>query len=378
MAQVVDYYTATAGGNSCMYYYQYPDKSSTATRIYTGTVIGFAANYVERGTNGMYPMSNPPGWIDWYHVQNVKAVYRTVADPCTAPTKLMLNTEEKTLAIIGGDGGDLNAWTGFGISCRERAINSTLWGEWSEDTVAADRSVSVSVDSGMVRQFRVRTLGEAGADYYSDYVVCETLLNGNTAAGTPVVLFPLSGMETTAPVPVLKIDCPPEPDGDNMTLQRSLNGGAWTDAASLKGDGGVVYDPLPVEEGTHTVRYRLMDANGETSGEDSISFVRTSKSWARSIRTGDVIATREISFVKDILELLERVNSVRAFYGMSAIILPGTPGRVGDWQSQLEAMQNAVNECRTAMALPDESFDSPSAWPQAAQINQLRTILENT
>ena len=39
MAQIVDYYSATAGGSSAMYYYQYADNTSTATRIYTGTPI---------------------------------------------------------------------------------------------------------------------------------------------------------------------------------------------------------------------------------------------------------------------------------------------------------------------------------------------------
>ena len=62
----------------------------------------------------------------------------------------------------------------------------------------------------------------------------------------------------------------------------------------------------------------------------------------------------------------------------NAVILPGVPGRIVDWQSQLAAMQNAVNECRTAIGLSDAGFDPPGAWPQASQINQLRTAIENT
>lgn len=378
MAQVIKSYRAKAGGSSAMYYYRYADNTSAATRIYTGEVIYLHKDYADRITSGMYLMTDPSGWIPWYHVQDIEPVYMTVTDACTPPDQVTLDTEIKTLAITGGAGGDLNAWTGFGVSYRERAINSTVWGEWSVDTVVNGRSISVSVGSGMVRQYRARTLGEAGADYYSSYVVCETLLNGNTAAGTPVVLLPVSGMETASASAVVRIDCPAEPDGDSMTLQRSLDGGEWTDAASLTGEGGLVDDCLALEEGTHTVRYRLMDINGETGGEDSITLTRASKAWGRNISTGDVIANREISFVKDIQELMDRVNSLRAFYGMAAAALPGVPGRIGDWQRQLAAMQNAVNECRTALNLADAGFAEACAWPEAAQINLLRATIENT
>ena len=378
MAKVIDRYSAAAGGSSCMYYYQYADNTSKATRIYTGEAIYLDKNYGERITNSMYLMVDPSGWIPWYYVRDIKPVYRTVTDACTMPSKVTLDAAAKTLSITGGEGGDLNEMTGFGISFRERAISSTAWSEWSSDAVITSRSVSVSVGSGMVRQYRARTLGEAGAAYYSDYVVCETLLNGNTAAGTPVVLAPVSGMETTTATPVVKIDCPPEQDGDDMILQRSLNGGAWTDAATLNGEGGVVYDVLAVPEGMHTVRYRLMDSNGETGGEDSILFHRVSKIWRRMIGTGSVIANPEISFVRDIHELHDRVNSVLAFYGRGAVALPGVPGRLADWRSQLDVMQQAVAECRQSMGLSDVGFWPAQAWPNAAQINLLRTTLENT
>ena len=377
MAQVIERYRATAGGNSCMYYYRYADNTSAATRIYTGEVIYLHADYQNRITNGMYLMVSPSGWIPWYHVQNVEAVYVTVTDKCTPPSKVTLNAANKTLLITGGGGGDLNAFSGFGVSWRERAVSSTAWNEWSADSIVTGRTVNISAGSGMVRQYRVRTCGEAGSAYYSAYTLCDQMLNGNTAAGTPVVILPLSGMETGSAAVSVRIDCPAEPDGDAMTLQRSLDSGAWTKAASLSGAGGTVYDRVAISEGAHTLRYRLMDAGGEVGGEDSIGFVRTAPKWARTINQGDVIANGEISFVNDIRELHERVNSLRAFYGAGALELPGTPGRIGDWQRQLSAMQQGVNDCRLAMGLQAVSF-SADAWPRAEQINLLRTTIENT
>lgn len=378
MAQVLKRYHANAGGSSTMYYYEYADNTSQATRIRSGEGFYLHKNYVSRETNGMYLMVEPSGWIYHYHVQNITPVYEITTDACTAPSAVTLDTASKVLNITGGSGGDLNNWTGFGVSHRDRAINSATWGAWSGDTVVTSRSISVSVSSGMVRQYRVRTLGDAGSDYYSSYVVCETLLNGNTAAGTPTILLPLSGMETCADRVAFRIECPPEPDGDNMTLQRSMDGGGWVSAASLSGTGGMVCDEVTLAQGSHTVRYRLMDANGETGGEDSITFRLGGLEWQRTISTGDVIANRQISFVADLHEMMERINQLRAFYGLQPAVLPGTAGRVAHWQMQLSAMQTALDECRTATGRSAYGFEQASGWPSAQQINQLRTAIANT
>jgi len=378
MAQVVDGYSAIASGSSTMYYYTHADNTSPATRIYTGEPIYLEPDYLENMVGTMYRMKVPDGWIHWYHVDQIAPVYRTVTDPCTPPASVDMDPKAKTLTITGGGGGDLNSWTGFGVSHRDRAINSAAWGDWSPDTVVSSRSVSISADSGMVRQYRVRTLGEAGSAYYSDYTVCETLLNGNTAAGTPVILLPVSGMDTCAAIAVVKIECPAEPDGDAMTLQRSMDGGAWTNVASLTGQGGMAYDTLALPVGSHTVNYRLMDSNGETGGEDSITLTRSPLVWRRAINAGDIIANREISFVADINELLGYVNKLRAFYGKGQIALPGTPGYLADWHKQIYAMQNAVDDCRWSTGREAYGFELPTGWPSAYRINQLRTAIENT
>ena len=378
MAQVIDKYHAVAVGSSTMYYYSHPDTSSEATRIYSGEGFYLHRDYFERETNGMYLMVEPSGWIQFYYVDEIEPHYTTVTDPCTAPSSVSLNTQTKQLTITGGDGGDLNKWTGFGLSHRDRPINSTVWGAWSGDTVVTARIVPVDVDSGMVHQYRARTLGSAGSSYYSDYTVCETLLNGNTAAGTPVILLPVSGLDTCAGQAVVKIECPAEPDGDAMVLQRSVDGGAWTEAASLGSAGGTVYDPLSITAGGHTVSYRLVDSNGEAGGTDSITFTRSPLAWRRAIHQGDIIANRQISFVADINELLACVNKLLAFYGKPPMALPGVPGGLADWQKQLLAMQNAVDSCRAATNRAAWGFQALSGWPQASAINQLREAIQNT
>lgn len=378
MAQVLSHYAATVGGNSCMYYYAEAKNTSDATRIYTGTAVTLPVDYEARLTNRLYPTIDPGGWIYAVYFRNITPVYVTVTDPCTPPSALVLDAQNKTLSISGGAGGDLNAWTGFGVCWRERRISSDAWGAWSTETVVQNRTVQVEVNSGMVRQFRVRTRGAAGSGYFSPYTVCGTLLNGNTAAGVPLVLLPVSGAVTCAPVPVIKVECPPDADGDAMTLERSMDGGAWQTAAELPGSGGVICDAVAAAQGTHTVRYRLVDANGDGGEADSVSFTRAARPWKRTIHPGDIIANREISFVADILEMQERINLILAFYGMNEMVLPGKPGVIADWAAQLSAMQNAVDECRVLTGRAAYGFAAASAWPHAQEINRLREAIETT
>lgn len=376
MAQVIDCYSAKAGGSSTMYYYRYPDNTSEATRIYTGEMVYLSASYLQGMTGSMYPMVDPWGWIPWYHVQDIQPVYRTVTDACTAPENVSI--QNGILTIEGGNGGDLNALTGFGVSYRERAISSVSWGEWSMDTAVAERSIPVSASTGTVRQYRVRTLGEAGTGFYSEYTVCETLITGNAPAGTPVILLPLSGMDTYASVCAVRIMCPAEADGDTMTLQRSLDGGAWTDVASVSGSGGTVFDVCTPEIGPHVLRYRLLDANGVSGGEDSISFVRNGLFWYRPVSAGDIIANPQISFLSDLYQMYGCVVRLCAFYGRPQIVLPGTPGHVADWHKQLLAMQEAVDGCRRVTGREPYGFERPAGWPSAYRITQLREAIQNT
>lgn len=359
-----------------MYYWPSADANSGGTRIYSGTAIRLAADYASTGSNGRYHMISPSGWINWTYVQDINAVYKTVTDKCTAPTSLSI--ANKVMTITGGGGGDLNTFTAFGVSWRERGINASSFGSWSADEDVSTRSVNVTANSGYVRQYRVRTKGSAGSSYYSDYVICETLVNGNTAADTPTVMLPISGLATPGTSAVLKIYCPAEADGDTMTLYRNLDNAGWNAIQQLTAAGGYAFDLLSLRAGTHTIQYKLADANGEEGGVDSITIICDGASWGREINSGDVIANKEISFVADINEMLEKLNQQRAFYGLPEMTLPGTVGRVGDWKSQLAAMQNGVDEYRAALGRAGYGFEEASGWPNAAQINQLRkAILDN-
>ena len=379
MAQVIVNYSATVsiGGGSNAYVYSQPDNNTTVGFYSNGDQIMLYADYASTAQNGRYHVgSTPGGWMSYMYISNIRANYQTVADPCTAPSTVTLNTATKVLTITGGAGGDLNTLAGFGVSWRDRTIGSDTWGAWSADQVSTARTVTVTAPAGKERQFRVRTRGSAGETYFSAYVQCATLLVGNTAPGTPAVTYPANNATTLSLTPAVVVTCPAEPEGDAMTLKRQVDGGSWQTVASVPGAGGVVRDRLPtLSAGTHTIRYTLTDTYGLESGAASVTLMASPPAWSRAIVTGSVIANQSISHRADILELRTAVNAQRAYYGLATMTLPGTVGNFSDWRPQMLALQTAIGSAFAVAGVAAPNWASVPGWPTAAVIQQIRSAV---
>lgn len=370
MARVVSYYRAEAQGGATFYAYAQPDDTSSAVRIYRGDLVTLPADYLSQEENSMWPTLIPGGWMFYYNVGNIEAVYEYLPDRCTPPD--FVGLFGTTLYIYGGAGSEDNAWHGWEVSWRERAVNEAAWGPWGNETIVLTNESQVEVTPGKVRQFRVRTRGMAGVAYFSDFVVCPTLLNGNTAAGTPTVELPVPGMSCRLHSPWVRVICPPDPDNDPMRLMRSVDGASWTLAANLEGQGGIVIDRLPwLDEGEHAVEYRLYDVNNLGSPVDRAGFTVEPSQWTRDIAPGDVISNDQFSHQADLKELLTAVNGMRAFYGLSEVSLPGTVGRFCDWKAQMETLLQAADEVYQLFEQPQTLPEVPS-YPAANIINTLR------
>lgn len=377
MAQVIDYYRAVAspGGNPNIYIFAKADPSSTKYRkLVKGDGVLLGLNYWETESNGMVRIRSPEaGWMYRHNLSDIQPIYKTVTDGCTPPSSVTLDTDARVLRITGGAGGDLNTLEGWGVSHRERNVGGTEWGVWSGDAVSAIAEVSVTVNAGKVRQFRVRTRGSAGSGYYSSYVECVTLLSGNTPTGTPKAELPGENATTASATPVMKINCPADSEGDALTLMRRIDNGGWTSAAGLTGAGGVVYDRLPaLAGGRHTIHYKLVDANGAESAEDGTVLTVVAMRWGRAISTGAVIANAAISHQSEIKDMLKAVNQQRAFYGLPEMKLPGAIGRFADWKAQMEVMQSAIAEAYAHAGQGAPAWTAVPGCPAAAVINEIR------
>lgn len=372
MAQVINSYSATMSQTG--YIYSSPDENSSKTKYEAGTALTLPANYASRETNGFYPVNAPSGWIYFYILGNIKPNYTTTTDACTPPNSITLSGN--TLTITGGNGGDLNTFTGYGISWRDKPIGGN-YGSWTFDVVVNSNNTTVtygvSVPSGCVREFRVRTLGSAGASYYSGYVTCPTTLTGNTAPYAPDIVSPTNGKTTYSGTPVVKVNCPADPEGNTMTLYRKIDSGSWASVGTLAS--GTKLDTLPLlSDGSHTIYYKLADSHGLESGTVSVTFTKTALTWTRPIATGTVISNEKVSHKADINQMLTVLNAQRGWYGNSAIALSGTLGRFSDWKVQMEQLEAAI-EANATTAGQTVTFSTVPAYPTASVINAIRAKL---
>ncbi len=379
MAQAVDHYDSTLAYRG--YIYDERSLSAGRTQYEPGTALWIYAN--ADGTvkllDGFYHCTL--GWVPTDICNTPTPSYVTVADRCTQPSGVTLNVKTKVLTVTGGAGGALNAFTGYKAQYRQAAEKASLdelsaFGAWTDlaTLTGGVKTLSVSAPVGYARQFRVCATGAAGASYYSAYVECATVLYGNAAPGAPTISRPVSGAEAAVSAPSIVLLCPAEPDGDTQTLERRLDGGAWTSA--IASAAGTVYDLLPtLSAGAHTVSYRLRDAHGLAGGTASVSFTVRPMRWARKIEPGTVISSPSVSHRADITELLNAVNASRAFYGLSAIALPGALGAFSGWKAQMEAPRAGEDQARAAAGRLAAEASAVPAYPTAAVIAALRAGL---
>jgi hypothetical protein len=280
------------------------------------------------------------------------------------------------LTIEGGAGGDLNDFSGYGISWRDRPENGTEWGAWSQEVSVAGEPATYNAsrpDIGVVRQFRVRTQGTAGSKYYSAYVECANQVTGNSTT-TPVINFPVNGGKTRTKEPWVVTYMEPDPNGEEQTLCRKVDDGEWYDVTICDPNTVTVdYKTLKnLAPGEHTIYEKLVDASGEESPVVSTTFTLESFEWSRNIEAGDVISNQQISHRKDIEELLETLNVTRSYYGLPPIAsLPGVVGRFADWKVQIEALLSAANDIKQLRGETPLTRAVPS-YPTASMFNKIR------
>lgn len=187
MAQVFQYYSAVV--SSTCYSYSGPSFSTTrGHQISAGTRITASED-----SDGWYKLGSG-SWVNGAYLSEITPVYITVTDMCTPPQKVIddetiisgvtYNAETNLLTIEGGRGGDLNDMIGYEVEWRERVINGAKYTSWGNGVIAESSglaAIPATVSLGMARQYRVRTVGTAGEEYYSEWVICfQEVFSGTT------------------------------------------------------------------------------------------------------------------------------------------------------------------------------------------------------
>lgn len=144
-------------------------------------------------TRGWYYVTRPKqGYVKAIFVSEpTPSTIEIVPDPCLPPESVTADSRTQTVTIKGGSGGkDLNAFIGWGVSWKESPEGDEyVFGDWSEDTLVTESTFAAETTPGHVRVYRARTMGTAGAEYYSDYVEASNVLFGVSAVSAPSLVF---------------------------------------------------------------------------------------------------------------------------------------------------------------------------------------------
>ncbi len=137
------------------------------------------------------------------------AYFRSSASTATLEVEYVINITQATppstfypasavgegsvaLQWSGAGAGIQNAITGYEIQCADSADNAA-YGDWaacaavSSSSAAGSASVPVNTTRGAWRKYRIRTLGAAGADWYSEWKV-SSAVRTNTLPNAPTNL----------------------------------------------------------------------------------------------------------------------------------------------------------------------------------------------
>ena len=134
-------------------------------------------------------------YSDW--VESNVMLQATPITQVGAPTNAYVsptNAEtSSTLFFSGAAQGVYNTVTGYGYQYADSADGVT-YGAWSSETtitmpdLSGSFSVNVPSTRGHYRKFRIRTRGDAGSQYYSNWYDLSTVLRKNTAPTAPTTL----------------------------------------------------------------------------------------------------------------------------------------------------------------------------------------------
>lgn len=294
---------------------------------------------------------------------------------CAAPTSITLSAEIAEDSVIlswdGAEAGIANPITGYQISYQDSSDNSSwsdaqVYQTVSSEAVSGSLSVTPCVTRGAYRRFIIQTLGTAEG-YDSGEAICPIYVRKNRLPDPPLFL---SGTETYVHNPLIRLQFGNEPDGQSQTLMLSVDDGAAEAIASETRLQGLAF-------GEHIIRAYSVDSLGAESAVTDLLLSVIDSGFT------DPVLTVGQTFVKavHINELRSRIDSLRAYYGLSAFAWSAAPkaGETGlvSWRDHVLELRTALEGAYTDAGMePPEWTELPVNCPRAAAIDELREAVQ--
>lgn len=272
---------------------------------------------------------------------------------------------------IKPSGGTYGAWTALGTSTESSAVTTP------------------SLARGDAIKYRTRSVDALGA-VSSSWVESNEVLR-NSAPVVPTILFPGAGKTTYNVQPYVGLIISAEPNAQVQTLYYSVDGGTSVSVGTVTA--GTKRFRMPtLAVGDHALRFWLADSQGALSGTALVTVTVAANTYTRAI-IGYVSSDNPGTFIWDeganikhspeLLELKNRINQVRSYYGLSAISMPyeategtNTIKHFHTWGANMSALrQGLADTCTISGAAVPGWTTLARSYPSAGAINQLRTAI---
>ena len=290
---------------------------------------------------------------------------------CGAPASVTLSASiaesSLTLSWSGASAGTANPIAGYRIRYQDSDDNAA-WGASGELQTVSVREPqgSLAVEPpparGAYRRFSVQTLGTADG-YDSQEALCQESVRKNRLPPAPTFL---SGSMTYTQSPLIRIRLGEEPDGQTQTLMLAADDGDYEAVAEETRLQNLSF-------GGHVIRAYSVDSLGAAS-----ETVGHTLDIIDSGFTDPVIVPLH-TFVKavHINELRERVDGLRAYYGLEAFAWSPAPvsGETGliIWRDHILELRQAAEPAFAAAGTDAPAWtELPVNTPKAAAIDELR------
>ena len=128
--------------------------------------------------------------------------------------------------------------------------------------------------------------------------------------------------------------------------------------------------------GTWTIEAKINDGLVDSNVVTTTVTV-TEPSWSRTISSGSVIASTNVSHQADIAELLTKLNRKRVYFGLPELSITGN-GQWAKWRTIMNALGAGVVELYAQYDGLTVEWDADATpnYPSAAIINELRRLIE--
>ena len=281
-------WSGASGGTSAIKGYMISSRTSSDNSTWTSWNV--LTTLLLSASGGMYnpEVSRTPGtytqfgiWtidaLDVYSIEKISNSIFCDITACGAPASCSVSAAlaegSVTLSWFGASGGAGNGITSYEIQYSDSPDNSA-WGEWTALTVVSSTSTSGSLSvsppttRGYYRRFRVRTRGNAGESYYSDWTVSNNSVRKNTLPTAPSSFTAQPAVYEANTLTLTWSGAVPGTSAiKQYVIQQSTssNGVSWSPyehvAAILSSDTSGVYIATPSNmPGTYT-RYRISVAD---------------------------------------------------------------------------------------------------------------------